>query len=96
MLIKLLIPTQILPKSMTIFTNPLAQNMIGCKGKCGEHEVTKFPYHVKKYDAGFKYCSICEKWFNQKEFRCPCCNMILRTSSRNARSRRENGEKIES
>lgn len=67
--------------------------MVQCKGQCYKLCVKKFPYHVKKYSIGLRYCSICEKWFDTVNSRCPCCHMILRTKTRNAKSRKE--DKIE-
>jgi hypothetical protein len=68
--------------------------MVQCKDNCHKSCVNVFPYHIRKYEAGFKYCSICEKWFDIDNFRCPCCHMILRTKSRNGKIRKE--EKIAS
>ena len=53
-----------------------------CKGSCYHLCVKDFKkMHFQKYINGFKYCSICEKWF-EHYLRCPCCNNKLRTRPR--------------
>ena len=53
-----------------------------CKGSCYHLCVKDFKkMHFQKYINGFKYCSICEKWF-ERYLRCPCCNNKLRTRPR--------------
>ena len=60
-----------------------------CKGSCIFSCVKDFKKkHFTKYINGFKYCSICEKWF-EHYLRCPCCNNKLRTRPRSHDSKQK-------
>ena len=56
--------------------------MICCKGTCERTCLQTFDSHQPRYENGHKYCAICEVWFMEDMFRCPCCNVKLRTKAR--------------
>lgn len=55
-----------------------------CKGICDRHKASK-PSGISRYVAGQKRCNICDIYLEYDGFFCPCCNLKLRTSSRNAK-----------
>ena len=63
-----------------------------CKGICSRHKHTQ-KWGLSKYGAGLKRCSSCEVFFKTDEVRCPCCNLILKTHSRNRYKKRPETKK---
>ena len=53
-----------------------------CKGICSRHKHTQ-KWGLPKYSAGLKRCTTCEVFLKTDEVCCPCCNLILKTHSRN-------------
>lgn len=58
-----------------------------CKGICSR--IGKKPAGSRPYYAGWKRCSICDMTFKTQSNRCPCCNFRLKTSPRQAKSKRK-------
>ena len=52
-----------------------------CRGICQIHEAKPMPNWLR-YKLGQKRCTFCGIFFLIDDIRCPCCKVVLRTSSR--------------
>ena len=59
-----------------------------CNGICSIFRSTKVTM-AKKYQNGQKRCTLCDVFFKTESNRCPCCNIKLRTKSRNYKSKKK-------
>jgi len=55
--------------------------MQNCKNDC---EIDYVPPKATKkfYVNGYKYCSLCNKWWVTEDIRCKCCGTRLRVRAR--------------
>ena len=53
-----------------------------CNGVCENYKATK-PAYGGRYEDGQKRCQTCQIFVYHNGLFCPCCNMRLRTTSRN-------------
>jgi len=65
-----------------------------CKGICHEYRATGYK-GKHRYENGQKLCSVCSQFLEYAGIRCPCCTVILRTTPRGNRARKEIHEKRE-
>jgi hypothetical protein len=65
-----------------------------CKGICREYRATGYK-GKHRYENGQKLCSVCSQFLEYAGIRCPCCTVILRTTPRGNRARKEIHEKRE-
>lgn len=61
---------------------------MGCLGICTRYKAQR-PLGGERYKEGQKRCSNCEIFVNWEGKRCPCCNTVLRISSRNSINRKQ-------
>lgn len=50
-----------------------------CNNKCGDFKLEGISNKLS-YENGFKWCSCCCMFLRLDGFRCPCCNIALRSS----------------
>ena len=71
---------------------PGTHKIMTCKGICSRYKHTQ-KWGLPKYGAGIKRCSTCDVFLKTDDVRCICCNLILKTHSRNGHKKRPETEK---
>ncbi|MBN4046057.1 hypothetical protein JYT57_00060 [Nitrosarchaeum koreense] len=63
-----------------------------CKGVCIKFKAVGYEGR-HRYEKGQKMCSVCTEFLTYPGVRCPCCGVILRSTPRGNKARKEIHEK---